>query len=49
MHKIGQFFFGEPNDSGISTARTTPLRIALPFQPEKVSLNDNGEILAEIK
>ncbi|HEV2616827.1 MAG TPA: M1 family aminopeptidase [Candidatus Acidoferrales bacterium] len=28
---------------------TTSLRIALPFQPDKVSLNDNGEILAEIK
>ncbi|HET6199560.1 MAG TPA: hypothetical protein VFD93_04415, partial [Candidatus Acidoferrales bacterium] len=28
---------------------TTPLRIALPFQPDKLSLNDNGEILAEIK
>jgi len=28
---------------------TTPLRITLPFQPDKVSLNDNGEILAEIK
>ncbi|MGH9865720.1 MAG: M1 family metallopeptidase, partial [Candidatus Acidiferrales bacterium] len=29
--------------------RTASLRIELPFQPDKVSLNDNGEILAEIK
>lgn len=28
---------------------STSLRIALPFQPDKLSLNDNGEILAEIK
>ena len=28
---------------------STSLRITLPFQPDKVSLNDNGEILAEMK
>lgn len=29
--------------------RTTSLRITLPFQPDKLTLNDNEEILAEIK
>ena len=32
-----------------ATGATTPLKFSLPFQPDKISLNDNGEILAEIK
>lgn len=29
--------------------KTTPFRLTLGFQPEKMSLNDNAEILAEVK
>jgi hypothetical protein len=29
--------------------KTTPLKFSLPMQPDKISLNDYGEILAEIK
>jgi hypothetical protein len=32
-----------------TTGKTTPFHMMLGFQPDKVSLNDNSEILAEIK
>ncbi|HEV2489473.1 MAG TPA: M1 family aminopeptidase [Candidatus Acidoferrales bacterium] len=31
------------------TGKTTPLKFTLPMKPDKISLNDYGEILAEIK